>query len=79
MDDLAAYTFTMIVATRNLISIGRLASRLDTTTERIAELAEAIGVQAAETIDGILFLDANDIERLREALINQTTRETQPG
>jgi hypothetical protein len=65
----------MIAARKNLISIGRAASRFNTTTDHIAELAQAIGVQAAETIDGVHFFDAEDVERLREALINPPTRE----
>jgi hypothetical protein len=73
----SAYTSGMIATRKDIVAIGRVASRLDTTVDKLADAARSIGVEAVETINGVPFLDASDVERLREALINQSPREPQ--
>lgn len=58
----------MITAPKNIISIGRLASMLDTTRDRVVQASQAADINAVETIDQVPFFDAGDVERIREHL-----------
>jgi hypothetical protein len=66
----------MSTASVNIVAIGQAAIALRTSVAHLNKAADAIGVRPAMTINGIPFLDADDVERLREALNNQTPFET---
>jgi len=58
----------MATATVNIVAIGQAALALRTTVARLDKAAEAIGVRPSMTINGVPFIDADDVERLKEHL-----------
>lgn len=58
----------MLTATTNIIAIGQAATKLGTTTPRLAALASTLGIKAAMRINGVDYLAADDVERIREHL-----------
>lgn len=58
----------MSTATTNIVAVGQVATTLRTTVATIAKAAEALGVRPCMTINGIPFLDADDVERIRKHL-----------
>jgi hypothetical protein len=58
----------MSTASVNIVAIGQAAMTLRTTVARLNEAAESIGIKPSMTINGIPYLDADDVERLREFL-----------
>jgi hypothetical protein len=58
----------MSTAAVNIVAVGQAAMSLRTTVARLDMASKAIGVKPAMTINGVPFLDADDVERLRQYL-----------
>jgi hypothetical protein len=64
----------MITAQRNLISIDKAARAAGVDVDRYADAARAIGVKAAESIDGVPLIDRIDHDRIRQHLESREGR-----
>lgn len=61
-----------MLATRNLVSIGKLARSLNVTVDELDELARGLKVVPLQTIDGVAFFDAADEARFSMALARKS-------
>ena len=65
--------FATVPARQRLTAIGQLRQLFGVSPQRIAEIAETHGIEAAVQLNGVPHFDAEGVERLREHIEGNVT------